>query len=97
MLARIERVFLVLLASTVRICAIAIRGPARSRRPEAVACLAAVLGFIYGSLTSSVEEFIGDNEAMADLLASLEGVSLVDSYLSTSLLITVQTTCTSLR
>ena len=48
----------------------------------------AILGFIYGSLTSSVEEFIGDNEAVADLLASLEGVSLVDSYLSTSLLIT---------
>lgn len=33
----------------------------------------AILGFIYGSLTSSVEEFIGDNEAVADLLASLEG------------------------
>jgi ABC-2 type transport system permease protein len=48
----------------------------------------AILGFIYGSLTSSIEDFIGDNEAMAEMLASLEGVSLVDSYLATSLLIT---------
>lgn len=48
----------------------------------------ALLGFVYGSLAESVEEFIGDNEAMADLIASLQGVSLVDSYLATSLLIT---------
>lgn len=48
----------------------------------------ALLGLVYGSLAESIEDFIGDNEAIADILASLEGVSLVDSYLSTSLLIT---------
>lgn len=48
----------------------------------------ALLGLIYGSLTDSIEDFIGDNDAMSDILASLEGASLVDSYLSTSLLIT---------
>ena len=52
------------------------------------AAATALLGFVYGSLAESVEEFIGDNEAMADLIASLQGVSLVDSYLATSLLIT---------
>lgn len=47
-----------------------------------------LLGLVYGSLAESVEDFIGDNEAVAEILASLQGVSLVDSYLATSLLIT---------
>jgi ABC-2 type transport system permease protein len=52
------------------------------------AAATALLGFVYGSLAESVDDLIGDNEAMADLIASLQGVSLVDSYLATSLLIT---------
>ena len=46
-----------------------------------------VLGVVYGSLVQSIEEFIGDNEAIADMMASLGGASLTDSYLATSLVI----------
>ena len=45
------------------------------------------LGLVYGSLTQSIEDFIGDNPAMEDMLAALGGASLTDSYLATSLLI----------
>jgi ABC-2 type transport system permease protein len=46
-----------------------------------------VTGITYGSIANSIDEFIADNEAMADFLASAGGASLVDSYLSTSLVI----------
>jgi ABC-2 type transport system permease protein len=45
------------------------------------------LGLVYGSLADSIEDFIADNEAMADILAAYGGASLVDSFLATSLLV----------
>lgn len=51
------------------------------------ALAAFALGVVYGSLTQSIEDFIGDNPAMEKLLAALGGASLTDSYLATSLLI----------
>lgn len=45
------------------------------------------LGLVYGSLTASIEDFLGDNPSMEDVLASLGKASLTDSYLATSLLI----------
>lgn len=47
-----------------------------------------VLGLTYGSLTESIEDFLGDNPAMEEMIASLGQASLTDSYLATSLLIT---------
>jgi ABC-2 type transport system permease protein len=44
-------------------------------------------GIAYGSVANDVEDFIGDNQTVEDLVARAGGVSLVDSYLSTSLLI----------
>lgn len=46
-----------------------------------------IVGATYGSIADSIEGFVADNQAMADLLASAGGASIVDSYLSTSLLI----------
>jgi ABC-2 type transport system permease protein len=45
------------------------------------------LGLVYGSLTANIEEFLGDNPSMEDMLAALGEASLTDSYLATSLLI----------
>jgi ABC-2 type transport system permease protein len=44
-------------------------------------------GIAYGSIADSIEEFVADNEAIADVIASSGGASLTDSYLGTSLLI----------
>jgi ABC-2 type transport system permease protein len=44
-------------------------------------------GVAYGSIADSIEEFVADNEAMADVIAASGGASLTDSYLGTSLLI----------
>lgn len=46
-----------------------------------------VLGLIYGSLTDSIEDFLGDNPSMEEMIAALGGASLTDSYLATSLLV----------
>ena len=43
-------------------------------------------GLAYGSISGDVEDFIGDNETMADLLAQ-GGGSVVDSFLATALLV----------
>jgi ABC-2 type transport system permease protein len=51
----------------------------------AVASLA--LGLVYGSLTESIEDFVGDNQAIEDMLAAAGEGSLTDTYLSTALLI----------
>jgi ABC-2 type transport system permease protein len=48
---------------------------------------ALTLGLVYGSLADSIDDFVGDNEALEDMLASVGAASLTDSYLSTSLLI----------
>jgi ABC-2 type transport system permease protein len=45
------------------------------------------LGLVYGSLTANIEDFLGDNPTMEDLIAALGKASLTDSYLATSLLI----------
>jgi ABC-2 type transport system permease protein len=45
------------------------------------------LGLVYGSLTANIEDFLGDNPTMEDMLAALGAASLTDSYLATSLLI----------
>jgi ABC-2 type transport system permease protein len=61
----------------------------RLQRPAILWWALAVLlvGITYGSIANSIEEFVADNEAMAEMLASAGGASIVDSYLSTSLLI----------
>ena len=45
-----------------------------------------VTGVVYGSLANSIDEFVKDNQAIADILAP-GGGSLVDAYLTTSLLV----------
>jgi ABC-2 type transport system permease protein len=45
-----------------------------------------VLGLVYGSIGNDIEDFVGDNEALRDLLAR-SGADLVDSYFGTSLLV----------
>lgn len=41
-------------------------------------------GIVFGSLAPSIDEFIGNNRALADILARAGGASLTDSYLATS-------------
>jgi ABC-2 type transport system permease protein len=41
-------------------------------------------GAAYGSIADSIDEFVGENEALAEALATGAGVSLTDSYLATS-------------
>lgn len=43
-------------------------------------------GVAYGWVANDVEEFVGDNDAIRDIIARPGGASLTDSYLSTSLL-----------
>lgn len=47
-----------------------------------------LLGLVYGSLTESIDSFLGDNPSMEDVLAAVGQASLTDAYLATSLLIT---------
>jgi ABC-2 type transport system permease protein len=42
---------------------------------------------VYGSLTANIEDFLGDNPTMEDVLAAQGGASLTDSYLAMSLLV----------
>jgi ABC-2 type transport system permease protein len=44
-----------------------------------------LLGIAYGSVANDVEDFVGDNDTLRDIIARTGG-SLTDSYLSTSLL-----------
>lgn len=48
----------------------------------------AMLGLIYGSLARSMDDFVSDNEALAEMVAGFGGADLTTSYLATSLLIT---------
>jgi ABC-2 type transport system permease protein len=41
-------------------------------------------GIAYGSVADSVNEFVRDNQALADIIAAQGGGSIVDSYLATS-------------
>jgi ABC-2 type transport system permease protein len=45
-----------------------------------------VLGAVYGSVANDIEDFVGDNEAIADILARAGG-DLTESFLATALLI----------
>lgn len=45
-----------------------------------------LVGVAYGSVANDVEDFVGDNEAMEEMIARTGGASLTDSYLATSLL-----------
>jgi polyether ionophore transport system permease protein len=45
-----------------------------------------LLGVAYGSLAASIDDFVGDNQAVQDVIAR-RGGSLVDSFLATALLI----------
>jgi ABC-2 type transport system permease protein len=47
----------------------------------------ALTGVAYGSIANSIEEFVADNQAIADMMASAGGASLTDAYLATSMLI----------
>jgi len=46
-----------------------------------------ITGIAYGSIANDVEDFVGDNETIQDVVAPSGGASLTDSYLSRSLLI----------
>jgi ABC-2 type transport system permease protein len=43
-----------------------------------------IFGIAYGSVADSVNEFVRDNEALADMIAAQGGGSIVDSYLAMS-------------
>ena len=45
----------------------------------------AVFGFVYGVIVDSIEDFVRDNEAMADFMAAGGGASITDSYLAQSM------------
>jgi ABC-2 type transport system permease protein len=45
------------------------------------------LGVVYGSLTENIDDLIGDNPSMEDVIASIGTAGLTDSYLATSLLV----------
>ncbi len=46
----------------------------------------AVFGFVYGVIINSIEDFVSDNDAMADFMAAdAGGASLTDSYLAQSI------------
>ncbi|HLF40147.1 MAG TPA: ABC transporter permease [Acidimicrobiia bacterium] len=59
----------------------------RLQRGSLIGWSAAVFlgGVSYGSIADSVDDFVADNEALADMLARVQGVDLTDSYLATSL------------
>lgn len=60
----------------------------RLQRSSLIAWTAGIglLGAVYGSLTQDIEDFITDNEAMADIIARSGDASLVDMFLATTLL-----------
>lgn len=43
-----------------------------------------IMGAAYGAIAPSIDEFIGNNKALAEMMARAGGASLVDSYLATS-------------
>ena len=45
----------------------------------------AVFGFVYGVIIDSIEDFIRDNEALADFMAASGEASLTDAYLAQSM------------
>lgn len=60
----------------------------RLQRGSVVAWAAGLLlmGVAYGSVAQDVDDFVGDNQQVEDVIARSGGASLTDSYLATSLL-----------
>ena len=46
-----------------------------------------VIGAAYGSLAEGIDDFVGDNEALAEMLARAGGATITDSYLATCFII----------
>ena len=59
----------------------------RLLRPSLVAWIAGIFasGLVYGAITESIEDFIAENEELAQIVAQAGGGSIVDSYLATAL------------
>ncbi|MEO1055394.1 MAG: ABC transporter permease [Actinomycetota bacterium] len=54
----------------------------------------ALFGFVYGVIVNSIEDFVSDNESMADFMAaSTDGASLTDSYLAQSIRVLALIAC----
>lgn len=51
----------------------------------------AALGLVYGSLADSIDEFVGENEGLQEVIAATGRGSLTDTYLATCLLISALT------
>src|SRR5262249_43738073 len=45
-----------------------------------------VLGFVYGSIATDIQDFVGDNETLKQFLAAAGGASLTDAYFGTAIL-----------
>jgi polyether ionophore transport system permease protein len=45
-----------------------------------------VLGFVYGSIATDIEDFVGDNETLKQLMAAAGGASITDAYFGTAML-----------
>jgi len=60
----------------------------RMQRGSVVAWASGLLlmGVAYGSVAQDVDDFVGDNQSVEDVIARSGGASLTDSYLATSLL-----------
>jgi ABC-2 type transport system permease protein len=61
----------------------------RLARPALIAWVVGMFlfGLVYGSLADSIEQWVGENEAVEELLVGEETAGLVDAYLATALLI----------
>ncbi|MGZ4772291.1 MAG: ABC transporter permease [Ilumatobacteraceae bacterium] len=59
----------------------------RLQRGSVIGWSAGVLftGIAYGSIANSIDDFVRDNKALADMFARAGGASLTDSYLATSM------------
>jgi ABC-2 type transport system permease protein len=45
-----------------------------------------VLGFVYGAIANDIGDFVGDNQALKDLMAAAGGANLTDAYFGTATL-----------
>ncbi len=45
-----------------------------------------VLGFVYGAIANDIQDFVGDNQTLKQLMAAAGGASLTDAYFGTAML-----------
>jgi len=45
-----------------------------------------VLGFVYGAIANDIQDFVGDNQTLKELIAASGGASLTDAYFGTAML-----------